>query len=183
MVTYADVKAAYPNYQMPRGTYGWKPVTRTVNNGPGWAAAPKPSPAPPRLTRLKLFIGQVTDRLTTFWNEYARRWLTEIFILISLLVTARIARRNHQRLHARMVRKRLEQHRQVIKYPWFELFWIDPVEPSRRQQVRNLLGEKRQEFIELARDHRSRRVLLKSIVSYSVMTGLLVALIQTIWSE
>lgn len=184
MVTFADVKAAYPNYQMPRGTYGWQPVTRTVNNGPGWATAPKPSPVPPRLTRtakLKLISRLVTDRLTRFWNEFARRWLTEIFLAIGLLVTTRIARRNHRRLHARIVRKRLEQHRQVIKYPWFELFWIDPVEPSRRQQVRNLLREKRQEFLELARDHRSRRVLLKSIVSYSVMSGLLVALIQTIW--
>ena len=37
VVTYADVKGAYPDYQLPRGTYGWEPSTRTVNGGPGWA--------------------------------------------------------------------------------------------------------------------------------------------------
>jgi len=48
MVTYADVRGAYPDYQLPRGTYGWEPSTRTVNGGPGWAAPPK---AAPKLTR------------------------------------------------------------------------------------------------------------------------------------
>jgi outer membrane protein assembly factor BamD (BamD/ComL family) len=47
-VGYDDVKRAYPNYQLPRGTDGWEPATRTVNGGPGWAPKPKP---PVRLTR------------------------------------------------------------------------------------------------------------------------------------
>jgi TolA-binding protein len=47
-LTYADVRNIYPRYQLPRGTYGWEPSTRTVNGGPGWAAPPKPLP---RLTR------------------------------------------------------------------------------------------------------------------------------------
>ena len=182
MVTYADVKAAYPNYQMPRGTYGWQPSTRTVNNGPGWAAAPKP---PPRLTRtasVKLFIRLFKDRLSSFWNENGRHWLTEILIVVGLLATARIARRNHRRLRARIVRQRIEQARHVVNYPWFEMFWIDPVRPSRRQQVKNLLRQKRQEFIELARDRRSRPVLLRSILSDSVLTGLSLALLRTLWS-
>ena len=182
MVTYADVKAAYPNYQIPRGTYGWQPSTRTVNNGPGWAAAPKPPPRLTRTARLKLFISLFEVRLTTFWHGNGRRWLTEILIVVGLLATARIARRNHRRLRARIVRQRIEQARQVVNYPWFEMFWIDPVQPSRRQQVKNLLREKRQEFIELARDRRCRPVLLRSILSYSVMTGLLLDLIRTLWS-
>jgi TolA-binding protein len=182
MVTYLDVKAAYPNYQMPRGTYGWQPSTRTVNNGPGWAAAPKSPPRLTRTARLKLFISLFKDRLTSFWNESGRRWLTEILIVVGLLATARIARRNHRRLRARIARWRIEQAHQVVSYPWFEMFWIDPVQPSRRQQVKNLLREKRQEFIELARDRRCRPVLLRSILSYSVMTGLLWGLIRTLWS-
>src|SRR6266852_4321865 len=181
MVTYADVKAAYPNYQMPRGTYGWQPSTRTVNNGPGWAAAPKPLPRLTRTARLKLFISLFEVRLTSFWNGNGRRWLTEILIVVGLLATARIARRNHRRLRARIVRQRIEQARHVVNYPWFEMFWIDPVQPSRRQQVKNLLREKRQEFIELARDRRCRPVLLRSILSYSVMTGLSFALLRTLW--
>ena len=182
MVTYADVKATYPNYQMPRGTYGWQPSTRTVNNGPGWAAAPKPPPRLTRTARLKLFISLFKDRLTSFWNETGRRWLTEILIVVGLLATARIARRNHRRLRARIARRRIEQARQVVSYPWFEMFWIDPVKPSRRQQVKNLLREKRQEFMELARDRRSRPVLLRSILSDSVLTGLSLALLRTLWS-
>jgi TolA-binding protein len=182
MVTYADVKAAYPNYQMPRGTYGWQPSTRTVNNGPGWAAAPKPPPRLTRTAKLKILIGRFRDRLTSLWNETGRRWLTEILILAGLLVTARVARRNHRRLRARIARQRIEQARQVVNYPWFEMFWIDPVKASRRQQVKNLLREKRQEFIELARDSRSRPVLLRSILSDSVLTGLSFALLRTLWS-
>ena len=40
-MTYADLNGIYPNYQLPRGTLGWEPSTRTVNGGPGWA--PKPT--------------------------------------------------------------------------------------------------------------------------------------------
>ncbi len=182
MVAYADVKATYPNYQLPHGTYGWQPSTRTVNDGPGWAAAPKPLPRLTRTARAKLFIRLFKDRLSSFWNENGRRWLTEILIVAGLLVTARIARRNHRRLRARIMRQRIEQARQVVSYPWFEMFWIDPVQPSRRQQLKNLLREKRQEFIELARDRRCRPVLLRSILSDSVLTGLSLALLRTLWS-
>jgi len=44
MVTYRDVRAAYPTYRFPRGTLGWEPATRTVNGGPGWDKLPKPRP-------------------------------------------------------------------------------------------------------------------------------------------
>ncbi|MGQ0543239.1 MAG: tetratricopeptide repeat protein, partial [Blastocatellia bacterium] len=47
-LTYADVRNIYPRYQLPRGTYGWEPSTRTVSSGPAWASPPKPLP---RLTR------------------------------------------------------------------------------------------------------------------------------------
>lgn len=46
LVTYQDVKRAYPDYCYPLGTFGWEPITRTVNGGPGWAALPKPKPKP-----------------------------------------------------------------------------------------------------------------------------------------
>jgi TolA-binding protein len=181
MVTYADVKAAYPNYQLPRGTYGWQPSTRTVNGGPGWAAAPKPAPRVTKRERLKMFIDGFRDRLTSFWDEKGRRWLTEVMILAGLFFTARIASRNRRRLRARMARKRIEQSRQVVTYPWFEMFWIDPIKPGRREQLRKFLGEKRQEIIELARDHRSRPVLVRSLVSHSVLATLSLSLLWTVW--
>jgi TolA-binding protein len=184
MVTYNDVKAAYPNYLLPRGTYGWQPSTRTVNNGPGWAPPPPPPPRPKRLTkreRLKVFVNEVGARLTSFWNEKGKRWTTESLIVFVLVFTVRIARRNQRRLRARLARQRIQQARQMVTYPWFDWFWIDPIVPSRREQIRKLLGDKRQEFIDLARDHRSRPVLLRSIASHSMVTGLIASLIWTLW--
>lgn len=181
MVTYDDVKAKYPNYQLPRGTYGWQPSTRSVNGGPGWAAPPKPLPRLTKRERLKIFIDGLRDRLTSFWSEKGRRWLTEIVIMLGLLFTGRIAGRNRKRLRARILRHRIEQSSQAVSYPWFEMFWIDPVEPSRREQVRKFLGEKRQEFIELARDQRCRPVLLRNMVSHSLLTGLVLSLLWTVW--
>lgn len=184
MVTYDDVKTAYPNYQLPRGTYGWQPATRTVNNGRGWAPPPPPPPKPRRLTkrgRLNLFVNDVSHRVNAFWQEKGKRWAIESLIVFVLVFTVRNARRNQRRLRARIARQRIEQSRQVVTYPWFDWFWIDPVEPSRREQIRNFLGAKRQEFLDLAYDRRSRPVLLRSIVSHSAATGLVVSLLWTIW--
>lgn len=63
MVTYSDVKGTHPDYQLPRGTYGWKPSTRTVNGGPGWAAPPKPLPKVSRVDRAK-------KKLESWYSEY-----------------------------------------------------------------------------------------------------------------
>jgi hypothetical protein len=32
--SHTEIKAAYPDYQLPRGTFGWEPATATVNGGP-----------------------------------------------------------------------------------------------------------------------------------------------------
>ncbi|HJZ79002.1 MAG TPA: tetratricopeptide repeat protein, partial [Pyrinomonadaceae bacterium] len=184
MVTYADVKAAYPRYQLPQGTYGWQPSTRTVNNGPGWAPPPPPPPRPKRLTRterVKLYAGLVRDQVTNFWHDHGKRWLIEIVIVLSLIFMVRLARRNQRRLRARLARQRLAQAKQVVRYPWFDWFWIEPVVPSRREQIRKFLGDKRQEFLDLLLDRRSRPVLVRSIVSHSAVTGLVISLVWTIW--
>jgi outer membrane protein assembly factor BamD (BamD/ComL family) len=181
MVTYAEVKAAYPSYQLPRGTYGWQPSTRTVNSGPGWAKAPKPLPHLTKTQRLKLIVNDLKNRLTAFWFENGKRWLTEILIVCGLVISFRMARRNQRRLRARIARQRIEQAKQIISYPWLELFWIDPEMPNRREQIRTFLNERRQQFIALARDRRSRPVLVRSIVSHSVAAGLVLSLLWTIW--
>ncbi|MGB5035867.1 MAG: hypothetical protein WBQ66_04625, partial [Blastocatellia bacterium] len=47
MVTYDDVRRAYPAYSVPKGTFGWEASTRTVNGAPGWdQLPPKPKPVP-----------------------------------------------------------------------------------------------------------------------------------------
>ncbi len=97
MVTYADVKGTYPDYQLPRGTYGWEPSTRTVNSGPGWA--PKPTPAP-KLTRTQNFErkfkryfgaaeGWVTPKLlavTDGYATYVRGWFDALLAAVGILL-------------------------------------------------------------------------------------------------
>ncbi len=56
-LSYADVRNIYPDYQLPRGTYGWEPSTRTVNGGPGWATPPKPLPRLSRVERAQRKLG------------------------------------------------------------------------------------------------------------------------------
>ncbi len=66
MVSYRDVRRAYPNYRLPRETMGWEPVTRTVNGGPGWAEAPKPKP---RLS----WQARIKERLARGFAETSRK--------------------------------------------------------------------------------------------------------------
>jgi len=77
-VTYDDVKVTYPKYQLPRGTWGWKPSTRTVNGSPAWVAPPKPRPRPTWRARVKHKFTAWRDRAATMMNagvETGRRWL------------------------------------------------------------------------------------------------------------
>lgn len=78
MVTYRDVKAAYPGYKFPRGTYGWQPATRTVNGGPGWDKPPKPAPRPTRWARI--------ERLATNWSNETFKLFNRILGDIEFLV-------------------------------------------------------------------------------------------------
>ena len=78
LVTYKDVRAAYPDYQLPRGTWGWEPATRTVNGGPGWASRPKPNPRPPRRERLLKII------LTWVANTWTK--ITEVCTVLGLWI-------------------------------------------------------------------------------------------------
>ena len=103
-----------------------------------------------------MLANAVKEQLSTFWRQTGRRWLTEILIVLGLVFAVRASRRNQRRLRARIARKRIEQARQLVTYPWFDLFWIDPELPDRRERIRQYLHEKRQELIALARDRRTR---------------------------
>jgi outer membrane protein assembly factor BamD (BamD/ComL family) len=182
MVTYEDVKTAYPNYQLPRGTYGWQPASRNVNGGPGFQPPPKPPVRPTKTARVKSIARWLKNSFEEFWVQKGERWLTEAIILGLILFVGRVAARSRRRLRARIARQRLAQAKEVVVYPWLELFWIDHVEPSRREQFKKFLGEKRQEFVDLARDGRSRPVLVKNIVSHAALAGLLISLLWTVGS-
>lgn len=64
-VTYADVKSAYPRYQLPRGTDRWEASTRTVNGGPGWAPKPTPLPRETREHKVKRLLNEVAEYVST----------------------------------------------------------------------------------------------------------------------
>jgi len=72
MVTFGDVRAAYPKYRLPRGTLGWEPATRTVNGGPGWDKLPKPRPRPSRWARAA---------------QLASTWVSEGFKLLNRVLS------------------------------------------------------------------------------------------------
>lgn len=157
MVTYTDVKAAYPNYQLPRGTFDWQPSTRTVNNGPGWAAPPKPAPKPSRWARIRLKL----NAAWVFWNEKVRRWITFIVLLFGVVFTARIAAQNRKLLRPKIVRLRIANSTLVVDSPW---------------TTKQFLTERGMEFWELARDGGSRPILLRNILSHSFLAGLVISL-------
>jgi outer membrane protein assembly factor BamD (BamD/ComL family) len=96
MVTYEDVRRAYPDYQLPRGTRGWEPSTRTVNGGAGWAERPKPQPLPTWRARLKLKLAQVLRRIVDFWEQTGRRWLFIGLSCAGPLFAAHVATRAHR---------------------------------------------------------------------------------------
>jgi outer membrane protein assembly factor BamD (BamD/ComL family) len=91
MVTYEDVRRTYPDYQLPRGTRGWEPSTRTVNGGAGWAAPPKPQPRPSWRARLKLKLASILRGVVSFWEQKGRRWLTIWFSCVGLLFASHLA--------------------------------------------------------------------------------------------
>ncbi|HKU73678.1 MAG TPA: outer membrane protein assembly factor BamD [Pyrinomonadaceae bacterium] len=161
MVTYTDVKAAYPTYQLPRGTFGWQPSTRTVNNGPCWAVPPKPAPRPSRWARIKTIAENLINEAWVFWNEKVSRWITFIVLLFGVVFTARIAAQNRKLLRPKIVRVRLAAPNRTVYSPWTTtLFW----------------RERGIEFWELARDGGSRPVLLRNIFSHSFLAWLVISL-------
>jgi hypothetical protein len=176
MVTYVDVKAAYPRYQLPRGTYGWQPSTRTVNDGPGWAARPMAVPRPTRMARLKAMVAKIFNEVWTFWNEKVRRWITLIVLLFGVCFTARIAAQNRRLLRPKIVRLRLASPNQTIDPPWTTLFWKGHWELGKREKLKQFLGERGIEFWELARDGGSRPILLRNIFSHTFLAGLVISL-------
>ncbi len=124
IITYADVRRAYPRYQLPRGTYGWKPSTRTVNGGAGWASPPKPQP---RLTRWQrgerklkplwnyavVWVKNIQTTITTFWQHTLRRWLLLALFLVSTFVTARLAAVARRDLKGQLRRMELPAHQRI----------------------------------------------------------------------
>ena len=180
-VTYANVKAAYPSYQLPRGTYGWQPSTRTVDDGPGWAAPPRKIPRPSRAARLKLLLENFINPILVFWNETGRRGLSLLTILIAMGFTARIATQNRKLLRPKLLRVRTQTAQSAeVEQPASEMFWTVDRREELWQRTKRLVGKWLIEFWLLGRDAKTRPILVKNILSHSFLVGLIVSLLWTL---
>ena len=181
MVTYADVRVTYPKYQLPKGTYGWEPSTRTVNGGPGFAARPKYVPPPTRMARVKMLIESlwggvwmVWTGLWLFWVEKGRHWLTLLVLLIAIRIAWRLALQNRRLLRPKLTRLRLGAEKPVVGPAWTTVFSRAQIEFGWREQAQQFLLQRRDEFFELARDRVTRPLLLRNIASHSFLAWLVV---------
>jgi TolA-binding protein len=182
LVTYTNVKASYPSYQLPRGTYGWQPSTRTVNYGPGWATPPKQIPRPSRFARAKLLLENFINPIVVFWNKTGRRGLSLLTILVAMGFTTRIATQNRKLLRPKLLRVRARYAQQApVDEPPAEMFWTDPRDEL-LDRAKLFLKKRMIEFWELARDSKSRPVLIMNLASHSFLVGLILSLLWTLHS-
>ena len=180
LVTYTHVRGAYPSYQLPRGTSGWQPSSRTVNDGPGWAAPPKKIPRPSRAARLKLLLEGFINPILVFWTETGRRGLSLLTILIAMGLTARIATQNRKLLLPKLLRVRTRNAQEApVEQPAAEMFWTDPRDEL-WHRTKRLVGKWLLEFWLLAQDNSSRPILFRNILSHSFLVGLIVSLLWTL---
>jgi TolA-binding protein len=179
LVTYEDVRREYPHYQLPRGTYGWEPATRTVNGGPGWAEAPKPKPlSGTERARRKVKRAEVLAvKGWSLFGEVAggrlRRWSLALLSLAGFLAFWRATRRSRAlllRLLARFAR-RTPRTPDVMPRPTSSFAAHEPYTFGARAgaATRGAFEVLRQ----IALDRRGRAALALNLLTHGVLTALL----------
>ncbi len=178
MVTYKDVRATYPDYQLPRGTDGWEPATRTVNGGAGWHAPPKPLPRMTRRERARHYLSLSLDWIKTFWAETLRRWLTIGLALFGVLLVWRRAARARRTLRFRLARRRARQGLAAEEtLTWRSL--NESEEEARwgfRERARHFVADALRRAGTLASDARLRPSLATNAIAHALLVTLLVTL-------
>jgi outer membrane protein assembly factor BamD (BamD/ComL family) len=178
-VTYGDVQIRYPDYQLPRGTYGWEPRTRTVNGGEGWAQPPRPEPRPTRRQYLQRLIERLWDWLGNLWEEKLRRRLVAGLALLGALYAS-----SYAALARRLLRRGCERRR-IQRRPlrlWLRAY--------RAGQLKETLGEEAQAFLRLMKhqalrlvlDRRRRFLLALNLLAHTLLLALLVVAVRMISS-
>jgi TolA-binding protein len=118
VVTYADLRSAYPDYRLPSGTSGWQPSTRTVYGRPAWPAPPKPK-QPTGVERARSKIAHAERRVSQAWGLFgelyggrvrgwtvrALRWALAALVAAFVLVVFRLSRRSRRFLYRRLARR------------------------------------------------------------------------------
>ena len=179
MVSYEDVRRMYPDYQLPRGTRGWEPSTRTVNGGPGWAAQPKP---PPRLTwraRLKLKLESLVRRALDFWEQTGRRWLAIWFNCVGLLFASYLAAHARGRLRRSLPRPDLNRAGSRAAPGIFRAYQITERDYDSGSRWRTRMRRRLGEVWQLRFSRYGRYILAFNLMTHTLMAGLALSLILT----
>lgn len=195
MITYKDVKRAYPDYVYPRGTFGWEPATRTINGGPGWSPPPKPVPRPTRRERAIKILNdtmlEMDKKLMEFnewslqlhrsiYEQFARTghllWL--IVALPGLVILNWRARHARKALRTELARcnpcpaDRLEMIRSRPEVNWFSSKFDGYLNQQRRDEWKVVLTDFLYRSRQLARDERGRPVLVVNAALHGAIIAL-----------
>lgn len=192
MLTYEDVKAAYPDYRFPRATFGWEPSTRTVNGGPGRDLPPKPKLRLTGWERAKhvaeklweMFREKLWQPVWNYWDRNVRRYLTILLTLLNVLIIWRFAAR---------ARETLREQRALYGFSSFAsqrensgLSTLLSSGPRKYFELRDdWIGIKRDwlnEWRLLAQDVRTRPTLFINLITHSLLCVLLLKLAAAIFS-
>jgi TolA-binding protein len=182
LVTYADIRREYPRYQLPRGTLGWEPRTRTVNGGPAWDKAPKPKP-PTREQRVRRKVKRAETLMVKGWELFGeaaggrlRRWSLVLLSMSGLLFVWRVTRRSRALLVGQLARfaRRNPRSPEVMPRPTSSFAAHEPYVLSWRAgaATRGAWHVLRQVLL----DRRGRAALALNFLTHGVLTALLWAL-------
>ena len=197
LVSYADVRRAYPNYSMPAGTYGWEPSTRTVNGQAAWPAPPKPR----QLTgveRARLRIRRAERRVAQAWGLYGEvyggrlrawtvagaRWSVVALTACVVLFVFRRTRRARRFLYRRLARD-LRRRARAPRAPYApkssyaaEAAYLRSEWP--RSAVGRVTGHLAGGLLRLALHERGRAALALNLFTHGLLTVLVWAVLWAV---
>ncbi|HEX8889843.1 MAG TPA: outer membrane protein assembly factor BamD [Pyrinomonadaceae bacterium] len=182
MVTYADVKKAYPNYQLPRSTVGWEPVTRTVGGGPGWAAKPVPRPRLTLAARLRLRTNKIWTWFTGLWEDRLRHWIAVALSFASAFFASFCAGRARKLLRGQLARNRNGLKRRRLKYRWLAAHRRGKLLRLVRAESKTFVRRARTLSLRLMLKASGRRALALNLAAHTLLIVLLVLMMQTMSS-
>ena len=173
LVTYEDVQRTYPNYQLPRGTDGWQPRTRTVDGGPGWAAPPPPRPRPTKWQRAGRKLERARELAGRVWEEHARRPLLVSLSVMCVAFAFFLTRRARRLLRAQLAARGLPDSQQAAARRELASTFAEADRHSLSAKLRLLSRHARRETWRLMHDARGRTTLALNLVTHGLLTVLL----------
>ncbi|HEY0173514.1 MAG TPA: tetratricopeptide repeat protein, partial [Pyrinomonadaceae bacterium] len=193
LVSYEDVRRAYPDYALPAGTYGWEPSTRTVNGHAAWPAPPKPK----HLTgaeRARLRIKRVERRVALAWGLYgeiyggrlrawtikAAKWAVVGLAAFAVLSVFRRTRRARRFLYRRLTRALRPPARRPRKTYAQKSSFGAHSEYLWSEGPRSAAGRAAAGLFRLALHERGRAALALNLFTHGLLTVLLWAVLWAV---